>query len=317
MTYRSAADPNWSAGGQIEIGLVDTLSDEYNSIQNVILPQTNGWQDWENTSKAVNLEEGNFVLRVKVVEGPFNLNWISFDDSVSVGIAVPGYLEAEDYIFQYGTSLELTEDEGGGQNIGYLDSADYLDYIINVTEEGFYDISYRVASDGSQDYANGGIIELQMLNDSLAPQILQTVSFPATSGWQDWKTFSNFAKIYMEKGDRKIRLFFKKTPFNLNWILFELYDGEILGIENDEIYLSVHPNPATKHIKIKSDYVPQKSITYKLIDISGKVLFRREKFNENQINEYIALSNVNSDLIILHIYDGNQLISIKKILIKE
>ena len=52
---------------------------------------------------------------------------------------------------------------GGGQNIGYLDSADYVDYIVNATEEGFYDISYRVASDGSQDYANGGIIELQLL----------------------------------------------------------------------------------------------------------------------------------------------------------
>ena len=24
----------------------------------------------------------------------------------------------------------MTEDEGGGQNIGYLDSADYADYII-------------------------------------------------------------------------------------------------------------------------------------------------------------------------------------------
>jgi hypothetical protein len=121
----------------------------------------------------------------------------------------------------------------------------------------------------------------------------------------------------MEKGDRKIRLFFRKTPFNLNWILFELYDGEILGIENKEINFNVYPNPAIKHIKIKSGYVPQKNITYKLIDINGKVLFRREKFNENQINEYIHISNINSDLIILHVYDGNELISIKKILIKE
>ena len=51
-------------------------------------------------------------MRLRVVEGPFNLNWISFDDSVSVGIPIPGYLEAEDYISQSGTSLEMTEDEG-------------------------------------------------------------------------------------------------------------------------------------------------------------------------------------------------------------
>ena len=82
-----------------------------------------------------------------------------------------------------------------------------------------------------------------MLNDSLSTQILHTVSFPATSGWQDWKTFSDFPKVYMEKGDTKIRLFFKKTPFNLNWILFELYDGEILSIENKEINFIVYPIP--------------------------------------------------------------------------
>ena len=66
VTYRSAADPNWSDGGQIEIGLVDSLTGEYNSIQNVILPQTGGWQDWKSTTKAVELEEGNFILRVNV-----------------------------------------------------------------------------------------------------------------------------------------------------------------------------------------------------------------------------------------------------------
>ena len=83
VTYRSAADPNWSDGGQIEIGLVDSLTGEYNSIQNVILPQTGGWQDWKSTTKAVELEEGNFILRVNVVQGPINLIWLSFDDSVS------------------------------------------------------------------------------------------------------------------------------------------------------------------------------------------------------------------------------------------
>ena len=55
VTYRSAADSEWSNGGQVEIGFVDTLTNKFSSIQNVILPLTNGWQDWENTSKAVDL----------------------------------------------------------------------------------------------------------------------------------------------------------------------------------------------------------------------------------------------------------------------
>ena len=317
VTYRSAADPNWSDGGQIEIGLVDSLTGEYNSIQNVILPQTGGWQDWKSTTKAVELEEGNFILRVNVVQGPFNLNWLSFDDSLSLGIPIPGYLQAEDYVFQSGTSLEMTEDEGGGQNIGYLDSADYVDYIVNATEEGFYDISYRVASDGSQDYANGGIIQLQLLKDSLDPQVLHTVSFPATNGWQDWRTFSNFPKVFMKKGDQKIRLFFTKTPFNLNWILFERFDGEILGVENENIEIKIYPNPANDLIKIKSLYNPQNPLKFMLIDKLGRPLLIRESFDQNKIDEVIELNQINSGLFILLVYDGNFLLSSKKVIINR
>ena len=317
VTYRSAADPNWSDGGQIEIGLVDSLTGEYNSIQNVILPQTGGWQDWKSTTKAVELEEGNFILRVNVVQGPFNLNWLSFDDSLSLGIPIPGYLQAEDYVFQSGTSLEMTEDEGGGQNIGYLDSADYVDYIVNATEEGFYDISYRVASDGSQDYANGGIIQLQLLKDSLDPQVLHTVSFPATNGWQDWRTFSNFPKVFMKKGDQKIRLFFTKTPFNLNWILFERFDGEILGVENENIEIKIYPNPANDLIKVKSLYNPQNPLKFMLIDKLGRPLLIRESFDQNKIDEVIELNQINSGLFILLVYDGNHLLSSKKVIINR
>ena len=317
VTYRSAADPNWSDGGQIEIGLVDSLTGEYNSIQNVILPQTGGWQDWKSTTKAVELEEGNFILRVNVVQGPFNLNWLSFDDSLSLGIPIPGYLQAEDYVFQSGTSLEMTEDEGGGQNIGYLDSADYVDYIVNATEEGFYDISYRVASDGSQDYANGGIIQLQLLKDSLDPQVLHTVSFPATNGWQDWRTFSNFPKVFMKKGDQKIRLFFTKTPFNLNWILFERFDGEILRVENENIEIKIYPNPANDLIKVKSFYNPQNPLKFILIDKLGRPLLIRESFDQNKIDEVIELNQINSGLFILLVYDGNFLLSSKKVIINR
>ena len=56
----------------------------------------------------------------------------------------------------------------------------------------------------------------------------------------------------MKKGDQKIRLFFTKTPFNLNWILFERFDGEILGVENENFEINIYPNPANDLIKVKS-----------------------------------------------------------------
>ena len=306
VTYRSAADPNWSSGGQIELSILDSETGSYNSVQNMILPTTSGWQNWESTSKPLTLPEGNHQLRLKILDGPFNLNWIAFDDSVSIGIPIPGYVQAEDYIFQSGTSLEMTEDEGGGQNIGYLDSADYVDYVVNVSETGLYDLSYRVASDGSQDYANGGTIELQLLYDSTY-EVLHTVSFPATNGWQDWVTFNNFPKVYLESGERKLRFFFKKTPFNFNWILFEEFEGTVLGLEKNDIRLKIFPNPTSEKITIESDFITNEVVNYKLVDSNGRIFIDMNRLYMSKIYEEIDLNNINEGLIFLVIYEGDNL----------
>ena len=313
VTYRSAADPNWSSGGQIELSILDSETGSYNSVQNMILPTTGGWQNWESTSKPLTLPEGNYQLRLKILNGPFNLNWFAFDDSVSIGIPIPGYVQAEDYIFQSGTSLEMTEDEGGGQNIGYLDSADYVDYVVNVSKTGLYDLSYRVASDGSQDYANGGTIELQLLYDSTY-EVLHTVSFPATNGWQDWVTFNNFPKVYLESGDRKLRFFFKKTPFNFNWILFEEFEGTVLGLEKNDVRLKIFPNPTSEKITIESDFITNEVVNYKVVDSNGRIFIDMNRLYMSKIYEEIDLNNINEGLIFLVIYEGDNLLEIRKII---
>ena len=313
VTYRAAADPTWSSGGQVELSIYDSNSNSFTFLQNIIIPATTGWQDWESISKAVNLDSGKHQIRLKILAGPFNLNWFSFDDSVSVGIPIPGYVQAEDFVYQEGISLEMTEDEGGGQNIGYLDSADYVDYIINVNKTGLYDLSYRAASDGSQDYANGGTIKLLLMEDSVGEE-LHTVSFPATNGWQDWVTFNNFPKIHLESGDKKIRLLFTKTPFNLNWIQFEEFEGTVLGFEKNDIRLKIYPNPTSEKITVESDFETNEIINYKLIDPNGRVFVDINRLYKSKIYEEIRLNNINNGLIFLVIYEGDNLLEIRKII---
>ena len=106
-------------------------------------------------------------------------------------------------------------------------------------------------------------------SDTSILEILHTISFPATNGWQDWVTFSDFPKIYLESGERKIRLMFRKIPFNLNWILFEEFDVPILGLELDNIRINVYPNPTTGMIVVELDGVINEQ-KLKIYDVNGK-----------------------------------------------
>ena len=61
---------------------------------------------------------------------------------------VPGLIQAEDYSAMDGIQTETSSDVGGGSNIGYVDSGDWVEYKINVASAGSYFVEYRVASLG-------------------------------------------------------------------------------------------------------------------------------------------------------------------------
>ena len=40
----------------------------------MLLPITSGWQNWQTVSGRINLEKGEYTLRMKIINGDFNLN---------------------------------------------------------------------------------------------------------------------------------------------------------------------------------------------------------------------------------------------------
>ena len=177
-------------------------------------------------------------------------------------------------------------------------------------------MSYRVASDGNQSYANGGKIELQKILESGDNEILHTITFPATNGWEDWVTFNNFPKINLEMGEIKIRMMYKKTPFNLDWVLFEEFTGEVLGLELNNLRIKVFPNPTKGTLNIESDFVPKEIINYKIVDILGSLLFERNVNYTSEIKELINLNNISSNMVFLIISEGDKVIDVRRV-IKE
>ena len=111
-----------------------------------------------------------------------NFNLVPVDNSISYVHEIPGKIEAEHYYFQKGISIENSNDEGGGKNIGNLDRGDYADYYIKINSSGTYGVTYRSAAD--PNWSDGGQIEIGLV-DSLNGEYksIHNVILPQTAGW--------------------------------------------------------------------------------------------------------------------------------------
>ena len=81
ITYRHASESN----GTIKVDLLDTAGNQYSGIHNVSLPSTGGWQTWQSLTKTgTYLVKGDYLLKLEILQAPFNLNWFDFDLAVGL-----------------------------------------------------------------------------------------------------------------------------------------------------------------------------------------------------------------------------------------
>ena len=197
---------------RIEVNGLDVSGD-------VDVPNTGGWDSWislivedvvlfQGTQELVlhNVSAGHNVASMDVQwtgEAPPNLQFI------------PGVIQAEAYLEQLGTGLEATTDEGGGQNVGYLDAGDYLGYQVEVESAGPHVVSFRTASESTD-----GRVSMQLVDSEANIHALGEFEFAATGGWQVWGT-AEFDVDLPVQGVGLLQLSVLDAPFNLNWLAFE------------------------------------------------------------------------------------------------
>ena len=132
--------------------------------------------------------------------------------------SIPSLIQAEDFDRQSGIETEPTTDVGGGENIGFIDHNDYVEYDVNVRRAGTYEIQMRLASN-----TIGGDVELTLDGNDIA-----TLSVGFTGGWQDWVTVTTEAEL--PAGNQTLRATFINPQatagmMNVNWIDFNSTDG--------------------------------------------------------------------------------------------
>ncbi|QKX17863.1 carbohydrate-binding protein [Microbulbifer sp. YPW1] len=135
-------------------------------------------------------------------------------DCDNVAPQTTGQIEAESFCAMSGIQLEDTSDNGGGQNVGWTDSGDWLEYRVDVPETGNYTLTYRIASTASTG-------QLQLVSGGAQ---LASTSLPNTGGWQNWQSVT--ANINLTAGTQTLRLEVAGPGFNLNWFALEADGGE-------------------------------------------------------------------------------------------
>jgi glucose/arabinose dehydrogenase len=161
---------------------------------------------------------------------------------------IPGLFQAEDYDAMKGIQAENTGDAGGGENIGYVDTGDYMDYKVNVVKSGTYVVGFRIASN-----SGGGQIELLS-----GTQVLASVNVNPTGGFQAWTTVISDVKL--SAGEQTLRVFAKGGNWNLNWIEFrpQQADNSFMSFSIDDLGektiegYRLYPNPVGDELNISS-----------------------------------------------------------------
>jgi uncharacterized repeat protein (TIGR02059 family) len=125
---------------------------------------------------------------------------------------IPGLIDAELFSITEGMVLQPCSDAGGGYNLGSVEAGEWAEYEVNVVQSGYYHGNVRVAAT-----TNAGRLIIQTPDGGQVN--LDTVSIPATGGWQRWESVP--VEIVLQSGPQRLRLFAMTSYFNINWLELE------------------------------------------------------------------------------------------------
>lgn len=186
---------------------------------------------------------------------------IAVQNNTPFRTTLPGKIEAEKYQVNSGLSAETCTDTGGGQDMGYTDAGDYLDYLVYIPSDADFSFEYRVAS------TVGGSIELRLADNPSKQTLIHTVAIPNTGGWQTWK--SVLASGALTQGPHILRIYIKQAQFNINWFKVSFVTG-MTNIDGSK-KMEVFPNPVGDQINFKTEGL-YGAFTVKITNLQGVVV---------------------------------------------
>ena len=213
---------------------------------------------------------------------------------------IPIRIQAENFIENFGFSLETCLDTGGGLNTAYANSGDYLDYLVNVNEAGTYKVEFRVASQ-----TGNAAVTLQYEEDGVFSSLGNFV-FSATGGWQTYKTFTDFVDLPAGKYIVRLKVLFGEH--NLNWINFS---STVSARDSEEEKLLIYPNPARDAFNIHfTDTDGSERFVY-VYNAGGRLI---EQFSSRESMLHVNTTGWERGIYMVVLKSGDRMIRQKQII---
>jgi hypothetical protein len=196
----------------------------------------------------------------------------------------------KNYYRSYDVDIKKIDD---GVALGHCQKGEWMNYTINVEEDGEYDVVLRVGT-GNDD---GGKMTISVGNS------VKEVAIDRTG---EWGTFADVkvGKIQLSKGEQVMKLSIDKDWIDIDWISFDKLSG-VSDYTNNNV-ISVIPNPASSKIEIIG---VGDDVKAEFVSLAGSVV---KVANESEI----ALDDIASGVYMLRITTPNETV-VKKLVVKK
>jgi chitinase len=195
-------------------------------------------------------------------------------------------IQAESFSSMSGIQTEATTDTGGGLNVGYADTGDWMAYFnVNFPTSGNYVIEYRVAS---------AVSGARISSDLSAGTIqLGAVNIPNTGGWQNWQTVSQTVNV--NAGTYNFGIYIQNTGVNINWFRITK-SGSALAAKSaspttseEFVALNIYPTSVDNTLSITQDV---SSANVSIIDSQTGAVVSGQKVNNNTVDVSLLKSGI-------------------------
>ncbi len=251
-------------------------------------------------------EKTTAKLTIKVVEvGPYG----------GKAAVVPGKIEAENYDKGFASEAFFDLSDGNvcddytdyyrsddvdikkisdGIAVGHCQKGEWMNYTIDVAEDGEYDVVLRVGTGNS----DGGLMTVSV------GDVVKEVSIDKTG---DWGTFAEVkvGTMKLTKGEQVLKLSIDKDWIDIDWISFEKDLTGVADYANNNV-ISVIPNPASSKIEIIG---AGDDVKAEFVSLAGSVV---KVANESEI----ALDDIANGIYMLRITTPNETV-VKKLVVKK